>query len=425
MLAQSVCFTFARAPSWRPVALLVAGTAFFLILALHLLASQRRGRRAQHITRQGAIFFLVTLAVGVVALHTKINFLVLIFGMMLSASVLSVLLSRTAMGKLNFERKVPIELYPDQPFTIEVELTNQKRLFSSYGLAVDDELPDEIAAKQPGGVVLQLRPGETAALPYSATARRRGVYHLARVRYATRFPFGFFHQERARPLQSELLVYPKLGTVAPGLLGRAQSLAQTRRRSQSVRGDEEFRSLREYRYGDNPRWIHWKSSAKLGKRLVREHEAVVTERAFILLDTRAPASGTEPLEQAVSFAATLARDLMLRGFHVALAAYAPDLLVTTAMKGTTGLYALLDVLARLEPNPDRPLTDLVYEPQMRAEARTLLVAVVLRKDADSAAAVDLLQARHRRVLPVDASAPEFHDIFTLPGEPTTRETVRA
>ena len=401
----------AARPSWKHIAFLVAATAVFLLVALHVLALRRGRRRRQHITKHGAVFFLVTLAVGIVALHTKINFLVLIFGMMLSASVLSILLSRTAMRQLRFERRVPSGICPAEPFTIELEVSNDKRLLSSYGLAVHDDLPEGLAAPYPGGVIVQLRAGQSAGLPYTARARQRGVYPLRSVSFSTRFPFGFFHQQRSCPLAGELVVYPRLGTVASDLLGRAQSLAQTRRKSQSVRGHEEFRSLREYRLGDNPRWIHWKSSARLGQPLVKEYEAVVSERAFILLDTRAPANGTEPLESAVSFVATLARDLMLRGFSVSLAAYAPDLVVTAAVKGSAGLHALLELLARLDPSPQRTLTDLVNEPQVRAENRTLVVAALLRNDADATTALERLQSRHPRVLPINASLPSFGDIF--------------
>ena len=396
---------------------LILATVVFAAVAIQLLIARRRHGRSQHITRLGIVFFLLTLAVGMVALHTKINFLVLIFGMMLSASVLSVLLSRTAMRRLEFARHVPVHLYPDKPFAIRLEVRNLKRWLSSYGIGVRDDLPDGLVSEHAGGVALQLRPRATVALPYSILAQRRGAYAIPRVRYSTRFPFGFFHQERARPLADEVVVYPRLGTVAPNLLGRAQSLAQTRRRSQSVRGNEEFRGLREYRHGDNPRWIHWKTSAKRGKPLLREHEAVVTERAFILLDTRADASGTEPLETAVSFAATLARDLLLRGFRVCLAAHAPDLLVTAAMSGSAGLHALLRLLARLEPAPHHTLAELANDPQVRAEARTLAVAVLLRQDADAARALDALRARHPRVLVLDASAPDFADVFALPTAP--------
>ena len=399
-----------------PVLVIVFLTALLLFISFHLLTKLRRAPRplrGQRITKQGVIFSLVTLAVAVVALHTKVNFLVLIFGMMLSAVFLSFVLSRATMRGLAFSRRVPEGVHPAQPFTVELAATNRKGWLSSYGLVVWDNLPEGLVAERTGGMLVQLGRRHTEAMPYAAEAVRRGVYRLGSVSFSTRFPFGFFHQERRRELASELVVYPSLGVVAPNFLGRAQSLAQTRHQTHSARGEEEFRGFREYRPGDNPRWIHWKSSAKLGQPLVKEYEAVVTERAFILLDTRCVASGEEPLESAVSFAATLARDLMLRDFHVSLAAYAPDLVVTAAMKGKAGLRAMLDVLARLEPNPDRGLLELVGEPRVRAEERVLTVAVLLHTDGDAAGALEHLQARQPRVVAIDASAPSFADVFQL------------
>jgi len=312
---------------------------------------------------------------------------------------------------------VPDGEYPGSPFTIELVARNRKRWLTSYGLSVRDDLPDGIAAERPGGVVVELPARGAAPLPYRAEAARRGVYRFTSVSFSTRYPFGFFHQERARALASELVVYPRLGIVQSSFLGRAQSLAQTRRQTHTARGEEEFRNLREYRHGDNPRRIHWKTSAKLGHPLVKEFEAVVTERAFIVLDTRSRASGEEPLESAVSFAATLARDLMLRGFHVALAAYAPELVVTAGMRGSIGIHALLGILARLEPAPRRTLAELVAEPRVRAEERLLTLAVLLRTDDDAIEALDLLQKRRPRVVAVDASSPSFGEIFQLPAEP--------
>jgi len=403
--------------SWLPVSVILVLTALILFVGFHLIALLRGGggaRVGQRITKQGVIFSLITLAVAVVALHTKINFLVLIFGMMLSAVFLSFVLSRVTMRGLSFERRVPDGVYPDEPFTIELVVVNRKPWVASYGLVVLDILPEGVAAARPGGILVQISGRETVSLPYTAAALRRGVYDIRSVSFSTRFPFGFFHQERRRALASELVVYPKLGQVAPNFLGRARSLAHTRRQTHTARGQEEFRGLREYRQGDNPRWIHWKTSAKLGAPLVKEYEAVVTERAFVLLDTRCAASGLEPLESAISFVATLARDLMLRDFHVSFATYAPDLVVTAAMKGRAGLRALLEVLARLQPDPDRSLSELVAEPMVRAEERVLTVAVLLHTDGDAAAALDQLQARQPRVVAVDVSAPSFADVFQLP-----------
>ncbi|NQT89409.1 DUF58 domain-containing protein [bacterium] len=410
--------------AWQPFAITVFIVCIALLGAFHLLRVHRRRLHrgsAQGITKQGAVFFLLTLAIGAVALHTKVNFLVLLFSTLFSAALLSIVLSRTTMRRITFQRRAPGGVYPDQAFTVELLATNGKSVFSSYGLAVSDELPADVASEHPGDVVLQLRAGETLSIPYTAVASRRGVFALTRVALSTRFPFGFFHQDRTRRVESELVVYPRLGVVSPNLLGRAQTLAQTRRTSQSTRGEEEFRNLREYRHGDNPRWIHWKTSAKLGRPLVKEHEAVVAERVFIVLDTRAPSGGSPLLEDAISFTASLARDLMLRDFFVAFAAYAPELTVTAPLKGTAGLHILLDVLARLRPAPRRSLRELVAEPKVRTQERVLTAAVLLRADADSAAAIEQLQRRRPRVVVVDAGAPEFGRVFRLPERASQEE----
>lgn len=402
--------------NWGAVANAVIGAAVVVLVGIYLVALFRRGRRSrvgQHITRAGVVFSLLTVAIAVVAMHTKVNFLVLLFGMLLSAFVLSFVLSRLTMRRLDFARGVPDGAHAGSAFTVELRAASRKRWLTSYGLVVLDELPDGLASERPGGVLLELPARGTLSVPYAATAARRGVYAFRSVSYSTRFPFGLFHQGRARPLPGELLVFPRLGEVSAEFLGRARALVLAEQRSRGGRGDEEFRNLREYRPGDNPRRIHWKTSAKLGKPVVRELEAIVGERVLILLDTRCQASGEEALEAAISFAATLARDLVRRGFVVSLAAYAPELVATAPARGAAGLRALFETLARLEPNPQRTLADLAAEPRVRAEGRQVAVVALRRRDDDAEAALGLLQRHQARVLAVDASAPEFQEVFRL------------
>ncbi|MBM4038977.1 MAG: DUF58 domain-containing protein [Planctomycetes bacterium] len=407
------------AVDWRAAAYAVVAAAVSVLAGVYLVSLLRRGRRArvgQHITKAGAVFSLLTLAIAVVAMQTKINFLVLLFGMLLSGLVLSFVLSRLAMRRLEFARGLPGEAFAGAPFAVELRATSRKRWLTTYGLVVQEELPAGLDSARPGGVVLELPARETAAVPYTATAARRGVYGFRTVVFSTRFPFGLFYQGRSRAVGGELVVFPRLGEVAAGFLSRARALALSQREQQhsrGARGEEEFRNLREYRPGDNPRRIHWKTSAKLGKPLVREMEAIVGERVLILLDTRCAVSGEAELEAAVSFAATLARDLMQRELLVGLAAYAPGLVLAAPAKGVAALRALYETLARLEPNPERTLAELAAEPRVRAEGNLVAVAALRRRDADAEAALELLRRRQARVLAVEASAPEFQEVFRL------------
>lgn len=397
---------------------LLAGATLVALALLLLFRLVRwlslRAHIRQSMTARGAVYNLLTLAIAIVALHTKSNSLVLLFGMLLSGLLFSLLLSRASLRGLAVGRRVPDTIYPGEPFPIELSVQNRKRLLSSYALNLWDELPGEVESARPGGLVLHVAPRAASTAPYTARARRRGVFPLRNLHYSTRFPFGLFEQERWREVAGELVVYPRLGQIAPAFVGEVRALAESRRRTPLAHGEEEFRGLREYRHGDNPRHIHWKSSAKLGIRLVREHDVVVGERALIVLDTRSPASGEEELETAISFAASLARDMVRQRFSAALAAYGPDLLVVEA-GNDAGLRRLFEALARLEPNPRKSLVELVAEPEVAAARDRLAVLVARRRDGDSRSALDTLRGRQPRVLSVEVASAAFSRLFRVDG----------
>jgi len=391
----------------------LAALAVLLLFRFGRWLSLRAGIR-QRMTAGGVIYNVLTLTIAVVALHTKSNFLVLLFGMLLSGLLFSFALSRLNLRRLALERKVPTGSYPGKPFSVELTLENHKRFQSSYGVNVWDELPPELQSDGRGGVVLSVKPRGTATVAYRCQARRRGVFPLRNIHYSTRFPFGLFEQERWREVPGEVVVYPRLGEITPGFLGQVRALAESRRRTPLAHGQADFRGLREYRPGDNPRHIHWKSSAKLGVPLVREHDVVVGERALILVDTRAPASGEEALELAISFAASLARDMVRQRITVALAAYAPSLMVLE-VGNEAGLRRMLEALARLEPDPRRSLSELVAEPQVAAARDRLAVLVARERDADAGSALETLRGRHPRALCVEVRSETFPRLFQLEG----------
>jgi uncharacterized protein (DUF58 family) len=57
-------------------------------------------------------------------------------------------------------------------------------------------------------------------------------------------------------------------------------------RSVAIRGDDDA-ATREYRNGDDLRKVHWRSTARVGKLMVRREERPWQARATLLLDTRA------------------------------------------------------------------------------------------------------------------------------------------
>jgi uncharacterized protein (DUF58 family) len=95
-------------------------------------------------------------------------------------------------------------------------------------------------------------------------------------------------------------------------LGDAGDAAARRR----GRGSDLY-DLRGYRSGDDPRFIHWRSSAKSDTLMVREHEADTSHDTRLVLVGRG-VPGSEALEVALSEAASLAVALTRAGAGVEL-----------------------------------------------------------------------------------------------------------
>jgi hypothetical protein len=71
----------------------------------------------------------------------------------------------------------------------------------------------------------------------------------------------------------------------------------------------EFLALNDYEPGDDPRRVHWPSSARRGELVVRQDEAASPGRVVLLLDTRPVAHDEASFESAVEVIASLAVSL--------------------------------------------------------------------------------------------------------------------
>jgi uncharacterized protein (DUF58 family) len=179
---------------------------------------------------------------------------------------------------------------------------------------------------------------------------RRGIYPLGTVTLSTGFPFGLFRKQRDIQLPAEVVVWPRqdrpVREPTPGG-GRVPRVGMSDRGSAGSRG--EFRSLRGYRPGDDPKDIHWKSSARLREPVVREYQRDGAETRWICLDTRG--EPTDAGEVAVEVAASLAAAASAQHRPFGLVAAGS---VVDVGEGPGQLERVLNVLARVDFSPDAP-----------------------------------------------------------------------
>ena len=163
--------------------------------------------------------------------------------------------------------------------------------------------------------------------------------------------------QRDIPQVSSLVVWPALGRLRTDPLAGGAAEISDGAPSQVRSGADEFFGLREYRQGDNPRWIHWKRSAATGAPVVREMSKPRPDVLYVVLDTQlADLSARQrwQRERLIRFAATLIEYAFHREYQVGLAVSYSDRSVSLpAGAGRGNRTALLDVLAEIDQNTDR------------------------------------------------------------------------
>ena len=154
--------------------------------------------------------------------------------------------------------------------------------------------------------VPRLAPGAEHEEVFQVPGRRRSVVRIGPLRAVRTDPLRLLHRQRRWTEPVELFIHPeivRLEGIALGFLKDVEGIA-TQNLSSS---DVSFHALRDYTPGDDRRSIHWRTTARVGKLMVRQFEETMRSHLLIVLSVD-PASYRDAVdfELAVSCAASLA-----------------------------------------------------------------------------------------------------------------------
>ncbi len=277
-------------------------------------------RRAATVTPTGLRFLLLALAVGLAAVNTGNNILYLLFAMMLSLIVVTGLFSERVLARLSAARSLPPRLFADTPTRYQIVLTNGKRYMPAFSLRVR-EGRGALRLDAPEHRCARVEPGGTVTIDSVVTFRDRGAHYLPGIEITTTYPFGLFEKTLRIPVPTEPLVYPSIGSLRRPS-GRPSAEEGP---SGTLRGTAGLSHLREYRIGDDPRFIHWKHSARRAQLVVREPEREGARSLVLVFSNRLPPDPLpihrEWFEDAVRLTASLADRAIRDGWDVLLATW--------------------------------------------------------------------------------------------------------
>jgi uncharacterized protein (DUF58 family) len=161
-----------------------------------------------------------------------------------------------------------------------------------------------------------LRPHSTFDASLDFVAKRRGMSPLGPTSIELGDPLALASATVLLDLTDSVLVQPRIYPLLAmsGVLQVVSNDSAQRRLTADPQAG--FQSLREYVHGDDPRLIHWPTTARTGELMVREFVEVRRPQYTVVLDTSAHVASPDDFEEMVDVAASVACRALGSGYSV-------------------------------------------------------------------------------------------------------------
>ncbi len=321
------------------------------------------GRHRFALPVEGRIYLMIMFVLFIGSLLGRSNPLMMVFSLMAGPFVINGWLTFTILKKLRVERVSPERMMAGDAVSVEIALENPKRFISAWLMSVRDRVSNGQEVLYPTVVLTRVPPRGSGKGFYRLQLVHRGVYEFGPIQANTRFPLGLVERGLVIHSFDRILVHPRIGRLTSAWRLKLESATElaTDRTSRGGPFDDEFHKMREYRHGDDPRAIHWKTSARRNELMVREFQESRRQELIILLDAWRPRNADTAqhrrTEEAIALATTICTHQLRksREAHPLFFAAGQERFDWGGHDGSHHLEFLLDALALLEPSADPDL----------------------------------------------------------------------
>ncbi len=212
-----------------------------------------------------------------------------------------------------------------------------------------------------------------------ARAQSRGRFQWGPLRLTAADPLGLFRTSAVVGKTHELVIYPAPVPLTDFVISSAEETGDAPDYRATTQFTPNVVSVRRYTVGDSLNRIHWKSSAKLNRLMVKEFETEVQTDLMILLDLNRDAhvgrgqDGTE--EAAVTVAASIARYLLDFDNGIGFSAVGQTEYTILGGTGDRHLWRILEALALCRAEGRMPLGELLAVQESRLSRRMGVIAI--------------------------------------------------
>ena len=276
------------------------------------------------------------------------------------------------------------------------------------------------------GWIMSLGPLGKSDWTGSKVARSRGIYDFGVLDVVSRDPLGLFSKRTTTGSPQTTLIHPATVDLPEPQLssgrawGRGDLSRQSHLPSPSVGG------VRDYVPGDALSRIHWRTTARLNKFMVKEleHEAsILGEELWVVLDlwdqVQSGDGAGSTVEYGVTIAASVAKKYLNAGWRVGLMAWGDHQRVIEARARPDQLGKILDTLAVIQPGPEGPVSRAVLAAADYVHQRSGMIVVTPGGQDGIRSVYGSLQSRGIAMTPILLNAGSFGgDLSSTPASGT-------
>jgi uncharacterized protein (DUF58 family) len=366
---------------------------------------QEPGARVVRALRRHPVLYAV-LALMVVAFvsgaATGFDLMVKLNYVLLMILVVSYAWSRIGAAQISASVK-----RPKGPFSVgdrmeeEIEVRNNGRAPKAF-IEIEDK------TDVPGLVIRQVTSLGIMVgfnrLRASGQLTRRGEFTIGPLVVRASDPFALFPREIEFKGAEKILVYPRIVPVpdfaAPAVHQAGDNSRQLRANILST----DVSSVRDYAAGDAVSRIHWPSTARTQRLMVKQFDRGAASHVWIVLDQHRDSQAGEAPDSVDEYGATIAAsvvDRYARSFlPVGYAAHGTRSLVAAPDRSSAHREAIMRHIAASRGEGDVPMLDILSELEREFSQSSSLVVVSGASDGDWTRALAGLQRRGVRVTAV-------------------------
>jgi len=340
------------------------------------------------ITLKGISLLLAVIVLIAIAWNTDITMVYIFFVVAFVMFILSLAHTYFNVPNIEVRRDVQETAFEDEVLNIRMHIHNNLSRPVYFF-----ELMDFFPAAQPGKerislFMLAVKPKGEVDFNYSADCYKRGVWKIGPIEVMSQDALGFFRIKKILGVVSDIIVYPSVFRILAFPPMASGSVSWMGVETARISGDShEFFGIREYQRGDAMSRMHWPSTARHNKLIVRQFERNAVQEATIVLDLMKGhdiGAGRETtLEYAVKISASIAKFLLNTGVFVQVVGYTDEALVIPFGKGESHMFKILEFLAKVQSTGWHTLSETLEEASFLTPYSSTLVVTMLDNDMDA------------------------------------------